>query len=1020
MVLAESDMTTALPNDSQIKQPGRSRAPAPVTPILNVAHCDPLGEVSRNGATVTDTSTEPRPTALAALPSGDAQGPASESPRSAEEPGPRKQQITPSRLIAPNTPPLVEDGHDQRSLQHRSEMVSKVGLFLGIFARIFFKPVQFPDRLSSEITTYAREGVPVYAMHTISLLDYLYLNYALLKNHLPRAFFANGVDTILFQSWRRAAVRLFRHLRGRTPLPDSEILRARLRRKQSVLVFLRRGFSLTQLGTPRAQEHHLRDLIATQRVLGFPLFVVPQVLVWQRSPDYERTGIMDAFFGDPQAPGPLRKFFGFLLNYRRAFVQFGEAINLQEFIAEHGEHVDEGLLAERLRYLLVQRFKAEDRVIRGAPMKTRRAFCDEVLGDARFQADLSAIAAEQGMPIEAARAEADRSLFEIAADYRVWMIDLFCLLLTLVWARIYEGIEVDDEGLEAVRECGRRGPVIVAPSHKSHVDYLVISYLFYRNGLIPPHIAAGANLTFWPMGPLFRKSGAFFLRRSFRGQPVYAASFRAYVRQLLRDGHWLEFFVEGTRSRTGKVLPPRYGLLRLVVEAVVDGITPDVSIIPANFGYERLIEGAAYSKELEGGEKKSESVGELLKTTQVLIHKYGRMRVQFARPLSIREELEGADLFDRCKAGDEEALDRAVKVCAFKILHGINDAGVITPTALVAAVLLTKVQRGISRADLLMRVGYILDVASRRGAVLAGTLTSAIRARRKEVQFATTQDTLLRGPDGPVDPLGSHAGRARTMASAVENLIDRVLTFFESSGWVTRSTFDDEEVFVVKRGGRLNLDYYKNNVLHLFVPDALLAATLMSVGGRGQAFDPRELRDNTKFLSRLLKFEFVYDPAVGFDDHYQTTVNEFVEAGWLATDEDGRMRVELQVMPVIQLYAKLVQNFVESYALVGKALEALMRGAMVDKDFLKHVQEQANKAFELGDVQHYEAISKVNLSNALRIFIEQGFVQERYEVQGKKRLRWLAVEVGEHTSANLATYVYYIEEFKKPWQSAFS
>ena len=260
--------------------------------------------------------------------------------------------------------------------------------------------------------------------------------------------------------------------------------------------------------------------------------------------------------------------------------------------------------------------------------------------DPEVRADLTKLAIETGKSPEVVTAEAEGNLREIGADYRMWMVSFLSFLLTLLWARIYEGIEVDEAGLERVREAGRRAPVVVTPSHKSHIDYLVLSSLFYSHGLIPPHIAAGANLSFFPLGWIFRRGGAFFLRRSFAGQPIYASIFRHYVRKLLADGHWLEFFPEGGRSRTGKLLPPKYGLIRNALETVADGKAPDIAFMPSNFGYERLIEEKAYRKELEGGEKKAESPVEVLKATSVLVHKYGRIRIQFGQPIYVREFLE--------------------------------------------------------------------------------------------------------------------------------------------------------------------------------------------------------------------------------------------------------------------------------------------------------------------------------------------------------------------------------------------
>ena len=906
----------------------------------------------------------------------------------------------------------------ERDLSHPSRMTTRFGHLARWLAGIFFVPVQFPPQIDTAIATCAREGVPVYVMKTVSLLDTLFFNFAFVRANLPLAEFSNGPALTAFQPWRQAIALWWRRRSSKVETkPNDEIVTGLLRRRRSVLLFLRRGFSFTQLTAGPPADPHLADLIVAQRAVNFPLFVVPQVLIWERSPGGDGTNILETFFGDPEAPGPIRKMAGFVFNHRRAFVRLGEPINLQEFLVEHANTSNNALLAERLRVVIQQRFASEDRVIRGSVVKPPRVMANEILADARFEARLrKALPADGTRTLDELKAAARPMLLEIAADLRLWMIELFSLTLTLVWARIYTGLEIDTDGLERIRRAGRNGPVVIAPSHKSHIDYLVISYLFYRNGMVPPHIAAGANLSFFPMGWLFRHAGAFFLRRTFRGQPVYAATFEAYITKLLKDDHWVEFFIEGTRSRTGKLLPPRYGILRIILEAVADGVVPDVMLAPTNFGYERLIEETAYRRELEGGEKKREGVSDLLGATRVLVHKYGRMRVQFGEPLSVRALLEGEGVVPG-KKYDRAAFSRAVKVCGYHVMGGINSAAVLTPTALTAAVLLTKINRGISREDLLTRIGHLLDTAVQRGAVLSGPLRTAMRMRRQKLAFAETQDRVAqRETGGARDPLGAQSRRARTLGEAVEPFVNGALEMFEEAGWVFRKTFEgDDDVFIVKRDGRLHLDYYKNNLIHLFVPDALLATALLAAMDSDGKVDPEELANDTKLLSRVLKYEFVYEPGVTFAVQYQRKIDSFVEHGWLRIQKNGDFQLSARLRPLVQLYGKLIQNFIESYMVLGIALPTLGEAPMTDKAFVTHCQAIADKHYEIGKVQCREAISNVNLRNALKIYIEEGYVEQRVEQVGKRNAKMLRVETGDRTASQFAFFVKKLQSFQEPW-----
>ncbi len=931
--------------------------------------------------------------------------------------GARGSVMTPMGLRAVSLSP--DDGLFDRDLQHPSAMVPRLGWVARWFAWLFFKPVQFSPRLANDINGLAKDGGGLVFVHsTISLLDYFYFNWVNLQHGLPLAKFANGVSMRWLQPVRWVFAAWLRRLFGkRSVRSENEVLHGLLRRRQPVVLFLRRAFSLLDIINPRPQMAYLRELLQVQRQVQFPVLIVPQVLIWQRDPDRDRHSIISEFFGDPGAPGRLRKLLSFVLNHRRAHVRMAEPIDLFEFLERNSDvgH-DDSVLAERLRAEVVRALQQEDRIIRGAPVKSAEQLRREILADPEVTADLRRIASETHRDLKQVKTEADLNLAEIAAKYSMKMLAFISFGLTLLWAKIYDGIEVDEEGLERLRLTGRKAPLVLVPSHKSHIDYLIVSYLFYRNGLIPPHIAAGANLSFFPLGSIFRRAGAFFLRRTFSGQPIYAAAFRHYVRKLLSDGHWLEFFPEGTRSRTGKLLPPKFGLIKLVLEVVADGKRDDVWFAPTNFGYERLIEEKAYRKELEGGEKVAESPVEVLKATEVLIHKYGRIRIQFGEPMSVRKLLEEFGAMGPPGQRDAKAFDRALKVCGWRILGGINQAAVLTPTALVAAVLLTKTHKGIALQDLRLRVGYLLDLADQRGAVLSMPLSAALQANRQKLLLAKQRDQTQHDEQGgQPDPFGGQSERARAMGEAVSEVADQALTLFAASKWILHRKFDSEDILIVRAEGRMHLDYYKNNMLHLFVPEALLAAAILAMLERGPLMGQQALFAQTKFLSRLLKFEFVYEPGITFEQKYQQTLQDFVNAGWLERRGQDDLAVATTVRGPLRLYAKLLQSFVESYALVARSIKHLRHGALSEAAFLDHVQGQAQMAFDLGTVECYEAISKVNLGNALRIFIEAGFVIEKAELVGKKKVKTLSARSDAEGDAQFAVFFGQLHELQSPW-----
>ena len=213
-------------------------------------------------------------------------------------------------------------------------------------------------------------------------------------------------------------------------------------------------------------------------------------------------------------------------------------------------------------------------------------------------------------------------------------------LFKKVWKRIYDVIAVEAAGLNAARAAAKQGPLILIPTHRSYVDFLIVSYCCFALDLPIPHIAAGEDflgilLVRW----LFRRSGAFFMKRSMdsAADPLYAAIFGTYLQQLLVDGQSIEFFIEGTRSRSGKMLQPKQGLLSVLTDAYLDGRLSDAFLVPISINYEKTMEGEIYSNELLGESKIRESLRSLLSSSSVLNGNFGSIAVNFAQPISIRE-----------------------------------------------------------------------------------------------------------------------------------------------------------------------------------------------------------------------------------------------------------------------------------------------------------------------------------------------------------------------------------------------
>lgn len=879
---------------------------------------------------------------------------------------------------------------EQQSTLPSSAMVEKPGGLLRFLGKNFFDRVQFDQRHASTIHRLTRQGTVVFVMNSQSLLDWMYFNWVLLKFGLPLVWFANGIRWFEAMFARRlgAIISLLFGLllrRVRLPASDVEALQLTIRADRPAMIFLKKARALLQWGDVNRDEM-LEELIRLRRESLRPMWLVPQILIWKQEPDRYRRSIFDVVFGHPDAPGRLRKVINFFLNYRRAFVQLGEPVELGAWLDENAGTDDDNTVAKRLGWALHRELAVEQKVIKGPVLKDSKQIRSEILRNKEFQTELERVATANNATQAVAATKASSYLKEIAADFRMAYVEGFCLMLTGLWRILYSGgergIEVDGEGLERLREAARKAPLIVVPTHRSHIDYLVISYLFYAHGLIPPHIAAGVNLSFWPMGHIFRHSGAFFIRRSFKDNPIYALVFRYYLRKLVKEGYWIEFFMEGGRSRTGKLLPPRFGMLKELFDAVRDGVRNDLMFCPVSISYEKIIEEGSYTRELTGAEKSAENVGSMIKASKALTSKYGRMYVEFAEPLSLR------DFLDEKGLADSDVLDKAaeadmVKRLAYRIMGGMVAASVVSPSALVSTVLLSHLKRGIARSTLLVRIGWLIDFLGKRGAVLSKTVRTAMAVRRAQLERPDEEGGV---------GIARDLRRAQAIGAAVDDVIEETLVLFVKNHFIQVRNFGDELVYQVIPEKRINLDMSKSNLLQILTREAILSLTVVSLRAHSPdgVVSGALMRKECKFLSRLLKLELVYAEGVPFDSQFDETVGVLRGAGLLDVGEDGSVTVPDDALETTILLGRLVASYVESYWFTVQHLSTLAKGIphahgpMPEKDWLKSLHRVADRYYHEGKLTYREANSSVTFKNALDVMLQLD-VARREERAGEGR-----------------------------------
>ncbi|MGB9341266.1 MAG: 1-acyl-sn-glycerol-3-phosphate acyltransferase [Polyangiales bacterium] len=804
--------------------------------------------------------------------------------------------------------------------------------------RRFFAHIRVDENWSRGVREAASKGVVVYVMRSLSFLDFLCLDFLLKKFGLPLVRFVNDLGLWILEPFGKGE----RRLSLRRQIPEAEALQQTVGDGFSALLFLRRPPKFgSQARRGRELEVDLIEtLVAKQRISAQAILLVPQTFVWSKQAGTASPSLLDLLFGPVQWPGRVRVFCQFLLNYRDAKLRSGEPFNLHEFLEKNPDLADSEA-ADKVRYALLRRMERDRAVIIGPMKKTTARIQDELLRSPRVRTHIEQYAAEKDISYTKAEGIALKQLQKLCAKQSLFVVDLMHRFLTWVWSKMYDGVVIDKEGIERLREASRDASLVLLPSHKSHIDYLVLSDMLYGNALMPPLIAAGENLSFWPIGILLRRGGAFFIRRSFQDDSLYPALVEAYVRKLIAEGFTIEFFLEGGRSRTGKALPPKYGLLSMVFDSALKLHGTKVKLVPISIGYERIIEERSFVHELSGGDKQSENVGDLIKSSSILRSKWGRLYVQFGEIIDFDDVKE--ELMRRAGSefpGEETiAPDRqrnAVRALAHKVMYSINEVTVVTPAALVATALLSHQKRGMTRASLLTACQDLLATLDVMDARIAHQL---------------------------------RIGDARIR----EDTIDEALHLFLDARLIIAHDTGPEPIYTIDSERRIALEYYQNTIIHFFVPRALIAAALLV--DMDQWVDIARLNDRVQQLSRLFKHEFIYRTDATFDEIFEDALRDMDKDGEVEVREGYAQASEGAMRHRLERYAMMLQTFFESYLLALRGAEIILDGPIPKKEWYKRTLALGQQMYLAGEIERRESLSKLKLETALKALQDYKLVQ---------------------------------------------
>jgi glycerol-3-phosphate O-acyltransferase len=806
-----------------------------------------------------------------------------------------------------------------------------------LLCRKLFSQVRVDLEAIERIRGLAARGSIVYVMRYRSLVDYMLIAFILMREGLPLPEFVSDVPTLLLRPLREIVATLWQRLR-RARLPGKELRsfadRDRCQRAVSqgrpVLIFMRsRAPGMRLLETRRAAlrrvrsgTDYLREIVHTASSNQHAVYLVPLAVLRGRGFRRRESRLAMLVYSVQEAPGEAKRLLSLVWNARDTSITVGNEVPLREFAARYRDEGEERIVRRLARALQIFLHR-EERVVWGPTLLPKRTVRRLVVQGDDLAQLIRRLANERNQPEWRLWRKAERYFDEIAANYHGSYFALLEVVFNRIWPRVFRGFEYS--GLEKVIECVKQHPVVLVPCHRSHFDYLILSYLFHANYLSPPHIAAGINLSFWPLGPLFRGAGAYFIRRSFEDNDLYKLVFRKYLTYLIREGYTQEFFIEGGRSRTGKILTPKLGMLSATVNAFIEGVRRDLYFVPISIHYGRIVEEEAYKRELVGAEKEKESLLALLKARTVLRQKYGSVYVTFGEPFSLNAALGERKERLRAQAGDpavEEEKRRFIQKLGFRILREVNAATVAGATSVSSTVLL-----------------------------------SSPHAAWRYPQFLTGAQTLL--------ALLRHQQVSLT-ASLERNAADfkESLAFLESGGLIQRLP-GEEAVIHVPAEKRVILDFYKNNTIHFFLLPALLSRALLT-GLQGAA-----LKDEVSWWLDLYRWEFALPEREAVAVELGRLLEYLRAAGAVAVGDGDRVDPD---HPLIRSTAGILDNFCEAYWMTAQTLAQLDDGGLPHKAVVDAIRKRYATGLLLGEVRKPEGNSTVTLGNAINRFAEIDFV----------------------------------------------
>ena len=670
----------------------------------------------------------------------------------------------------------------------------------------------------------------------------------------------------------------------------------------------------------------LRDYIsAHQQNHDLDVQMLPVSVMFGRRPDKEGKKMPSL-----QVVGATYKLYKIIVSGRDCYTHFSRTVSFKTLQLDDNQDIS--TLARKLSRVARIHFAKQRTASVGPKLPVRQEMLNKLLHNPNISEAIQEEAKSKNINLDKAKKNALSILNEIAANFSYRMLRVTDFILTWAWHRLYQGLKVTNA--DPIRELAQNGHEIVyAPCHRSHMDYLLLSYVLYRQGLVPPHIAAGINLNFWPAGPIFRRLGAFFIRRSFRGNKLYTAVFREYLAELFIRGYSVEYFIEGGRSRTGRLLDPKTGMLTITVQTLLRGDSRPITIVPVYIGYEHVLEVATYANELRGAKKEKESLWRTIKAFFKL-KKLGFGYVNFGQPIPLNQFLNQhipnwRDEIEPTGSQRPHWLTPTTNLLAKEIMERINSSAAINAMNLCSSILLAADQCALTKVRLIEHIGYLI----------------------KLLQKVPYSD-LVTIPDQTPEELFEHAKQMGKFIITTDEVGEMVGLTPEQAVLMT---------------------YYRNNIQHLLIIPAIVARILL----KHNRISSLEVIEQVKLLFPLIKSElFLYHNDEQLTEYVNNIIATYAELNLINYSPD-KLTLNYLKISGLQLLASSSKDILQRYMI---AFSLLQKDPSISRATLeKEGRLIAERLSVLHGINAPEFFDKGVFSILVASLREQGYLDDKDE-----------------------------------------